>query len=74
MAQKISVALGMPLEERRERWRAMIDKLRATTVQAWFSDFVRALGEVRRATPPAATRSSFPVPFDREERNLAQTR
>jgi trehalose 6-phosphate synthase len=74
MAQKLSAALAMPLEERRERWRAMIDKLRSTTVQAWFSDFVGALGEVRRAALPAPTRSSFPVLLGREERNLAQTR
>jgi trehalose 6-phosphate synthase len=74
MAQKISVALGMPLEERRERWRAMIDKLRAATVQAWFSDFVRALDGLRRPALPAPTRSSFPVPFGREARSLAQTR
>jgi trehalose 6-phosphate synthase len=74
MAHKISSALGMPLEERRERWRAMIDKLRATTVEAWFSDFTRVLGEVRRPALPVSTRSSFPVPFGREERNLSQTR
>src|SRR6202163_1563138 len=35
MAQKISIALVMPLEERRKRWSAMIGKLRSTSVQSW---------------------------------------
>jgi trehalose 6-phosphate synthase len=74
MAQKISLALSMRVEERRERWLAMIDKLKSASVQTWFSDFVRALGEVRRAAPPVAARSNAPVPFGRAERNIAQTR
>jgi trehalose 6-phosphate synthase len=74
MAQKISGALTMPLEERRERWLAMIDKLKSSSVQAWFSDFVRALGETRRAALPVAARNSFPVPIGRAERSVAQTR
>ena len=73
MAQKISLALRMPLEERRERWLAMIDKLRSTSVQAWFSDFVRALDEVRRPSLPAPVRS-FPTPLGWAERSFAQTR
>ena len=73
MAQKISVALNMSLEERCERWLAMIGKLRSSSVQAWFSDFVAALAEVRRDALPASTRS-FPqqVPFGRGEQNAAQ--
>jgi trehalose 6-phosphate synthase len=74
MAQKISMALGMPLEARRERWLAMIDKLKSTSVQVWFSDFVRALAEVRRATLPVPARGLPPVPFARTERSMAQNR
>jgi trehalose 6-phosphate synthase len=74
MAQKIFGALNMPLEERRERWLAMIDKLKSTSVQSWFSDFVHALGETRRAAVPVPARNSSPVPFGRAERSVAQTR
>lgn len=64
MAQKISVALAMPIEERRERWLAMVDKLRSASVHAWFADFVHALGEVRRSTAlPAAARAVLPRPL-----------
>jgi trehalose-6-phosphate synthase len=63
----------MSLEERRERWLAMIGKLRSSSVQAWFSDFVAALAEVRRVALPASARS-FPqqVPFGRAEQSAAQ--
>jgi trehalose 6-phosphate synthase len=74
MAQKISFALSMRVEERRERWLAMIDKLKSASVQIWFSDFVRALGEVRRTALPVATRSNVPIPFGRSERSIAHTR
>ena len=74
MAQKISMALSMPLEERRERWLAMIEKLRSTSVQAWFSDFVRTLDEVRRPDVQVSARSFPAVPFGREERNIVQNR
>ena len=47
MAQRISTALVMSLEERRERWLAMIGKLRSVSALSWFADFVRALGQVR---------------------------
>jgi trehalose 6-phosphate synthase len=74
MAQKISVALSMSLEERRERWLVMFGKLRSSSVQAWFSDFVSALAEVRRVALPASARS-FPqqVPFGRAEQSAAQS-
>jgi trehalose 6-phosphate synthase len=74
MAQKISTALNMSLEERRERWDVMIDRLRAGSVQGWFSDFVRALAEVRRAALPVPVRSFSPVPLDQAERSMAHTR
>jgi trehalose 6-phosphate synthase len=73
MAQKISTALSMSLEERRERWDVMIEKLRSGSVQGWFSDFVRALDDVRGTTLPAAARSFAPMPYGRAERSAAQT-
>jgi trehalose 6-phosphate synthase len=73
MAQKISLALGMSLEERRERWHAMIAKLRSGTVQAWFSDFVRALSEERRSSPLTVP-ARFAIPLGRTGLSVAQTR
>jgi trehalose 6-phosphate synthase len=74
MAQKISTALSMSLEERRERWDVMIDRLRAGSVQGWFSDFVRALDDVRGAAPTIAARSFPPMSFGRaEQKNVART-
>jgi trehalose 6-phosphate synthase len=48
VAKAISTALTMPGDERRERWESMMRRLRATSVQSWFSDFVGALGDTRR--------------------------
>jgi len=45
MARAIATALSMPLTERRMRWEAMMTKLRAHTIQRWFSEFVEALQE-----------------------------
>jgi trehalose 6-phosphate synthase len=55
MARQITAALTMPLEERRERWQAMVRKLRAASVQSWFTDFLHTLADVRRAPLHAAT-------------------
>jgi hypothetical protein len=43
MARTIATALSMPLTERRMRWEAMMTKLRGSTIQQWFADFVDAL-------------------------------
>ena len=45
MAETIATALSMPLNERRLRWEAMMKKLRSSTIQQWFADFVDALQE-----------------------------
>ena len=45
MARTIATALSMPLTERRLRWEAMMKKLRSSTIQQWFGDFVDALQE-----------------------------
>jgi trehalose 6-phosphate synthase len=73
MAQKISIALSMSLEERRERWLPMIEKLRSASVQGWFSDFVHALEEVRTTTLPLQALGLPAIPLGRAERSLAQT-
>jgi trehalose 6-phosphate synthase len=43
MARTVATALAMPLTERRMRWEAMMAKLRGSTIQHWFTDFVDAL-------------------------------
>ena len=52
MARTIATALSMPLTERRMRWEAMMAKLRGSTIQQWFADFVDALQDTR--ADPAA--------------------
>jgi trehalose 6-phosphate synthase len=47
MARTIATALSMPLAERCLRWEVMMEKLRASTIQRWFADFVEALQETR---------------------------
>ncbi len=47
MARTIATAVSMPLMERRLRWEAMMDKLRASTIQGWFADFVDALQQAQ---------------------------
>jgi trehalose 6-phosphate synthase len=59
MARTIATALSMPLIERRMRWEAMMTKLRGSTIQGWFTDFVDALQETHSHTgtspePPMA--------------------
>jgi len=66
MARQIATALAMRLDERRERWHAMVGKLRASSVQNWFADFLRALADTRRAPARLATSrpAQLPVVFD----------
>jgi trehalose 6-phosphate synthase len=47
MARAIATAISMPLIERRLRWEAMMKKLRSSTIQQWFGDFVDALQETQ---------------------------
>ncbi|HEX8663169.1 MAG TPA: alpha,alpha-trehalose-phosphate synthase (UDP-forming) [Beijerinckiaceae bacterium] len=42
-AAAIARALDMPLEERRERWSAMMERLEANTVERWCGDFLKSL-------------------------------
>ncbi|HWM45555.1 MAG TPA: trehalose-6-phosphate synthase [Xanthobacteraceae bacterium] len=48
VARKLASALTMSCDERRERWEAMMEKLRATSVHLWFSRFVKSLAATRR--------------------------
>lgn len=43
MARAIATAFSMPPTERRMRWEAMMTKLRGSTIQQWFADFLDAL-------------------------------
>jgi trehalose 6-phosphate synthase len=43
LASAIGEALGMPAEERLERWNAMMKALVSAPLQGWFTDFVTAL-------------------------------
>jgi trehalose 6-phosphate synthase len=42
----IARALQMPIEERRERWATMMERLRSNTVQAWCQGFLASLRSV----------------------------
>ncbi len=58
MARAISIAVSMPLNERRMRWEAMMKKLRGHTIQQWSADFVATLetiGAEKAAVAPLAT-------------------
>ena len=51
LARQIATALAMRLDERRERWQAMIGKLRKSSVRTWYEDFLRTLTSAGAATP-----------------------
>jgi trehalose 6-phosphate synthase len=61
MAQAFARAFAMPLEERRERWTAMMATLRAHSVQRWFADFVAALKGTRPVEQPALLAPAAPT-------------
>jgi trehalose 6-phosphate synthase len=50
VARAIATAFAMPLEERRERWTAMMKVLEASSLTHWFDNYVAALN----ATSPSA--------------------
>jgi trehalose 6-phosphate synthase len=63
IARKTTMAFSMSGDERRERWEAMMEKLRATSVHLWFARFVRTLGETHRVRPSAIP--AMPEPVER---------
>jgi trehalose 6-phosphate synthase len=64
MARQIAKALEMNLDERRERWHSMVGKLRQSSVQNWFSDFLQALTEVDPPLVAAPRTAPMPIMFD----------
>jgi trehalose 6-phosphate synthase len=70
MARAFARALFMSNHERRERWNAMIERLRVNSVQAWFAGFLRTLQATH--TPMAALVPSVPDarPGKRSERAI----
>jgi len=63
MSQALATALAMPLDERRERWEAMMAVLTQSPVQGWFNDFVDTLIENETAIVPEANLVTAPVPL-----------
>jgi trehalose 6-phosphate synthase len=51
MARAIARALAMSGHERRERWNAMIERLRANSAQSWAADFLGTLASARAPSP-----------------------
>lgn len=49
VADAIKKALAMPLEERRKRWRALMDGVERDDIVAWRDNFVAALREAHKA-------------------------
>ena len=43
VADALATALAMPLGERRERWRAMMDRIEGYDIHAWRRDFLARL-------------------------------
>jgi trehalose 6-phosphate synthase len=44
VAEALQKALEMPVEERRARWQAMMDKLHRNSIKTWRESFLRSLG------------------------------
>jgi trehalose 6-phosphate synthase len=69
MADAIKRALAMPLEQRRQRWRALLDGVEKYDVVAWRDSFVQCLQEARDIgfsarnghPPPVETDPSHPI-------------
>jgi trehalose 6-phosphate synthase len=55
LSRAIGRALSMSLDERLERWSAMMAKLESSSLEAWFSGFVEAL-ETSRVAPRVVAR------------------
>ncbi len=49
VAEAIQTALAMPLDERKDRWRAMFDRLLKNDITSWRESFLRELAEPARA-------------------------
>ena len=49
VAEALQTALGMSLEERRERWRAMMAVLRRNSIMAWRESFLELSAAIHNA-------------------------
>jgi trehalose 6-phosphate synthase len=47
LAAAVASSLHMPGDERRDRWERMMRRLRRTSVQSWFADFIAALADAQ---------------------------
>ena len=66
LARAMAKALAMSLDERLERWNAMIGKLESSSLSGWFADFIAALG-VAQVRPGVPVRSVPVLPSRRGE-------
>ncbi|MBN9041502.1 MAG: trehalose-6-phosphate synthase [Rhizobiales bacterium 62-47] len=62
MARKIATAFSMPAPERRMRWESMMTKLRAGTIEKWFTDFIEALEDAHAAREGKGSAGLIPDP------------
>jgi trehalose 6-phosphate synthase len=62
LARALARSLVMPIEERRERWNAMMASLVGSSLEGWFADFVEALAASRAARIDTRSDDSL-VPF-----------
>jgi trehalose 6-phosphate synthase len=66
IVRSIRRALDMPREERLERWASMMAVIEASSVQTWYSQFVKALSATQlqtvRVFPETIVRSPAMVP------------
>jgi trehalose 6-phosphate synthase len=65
IARQTTVAFSMSLDERRERWNAMMDKLRTSSVHQWFASFVKTLAATRRVSGKRLPAKVMPQPVER---------
>jgi trehalose 6-phosphate synthase len=72
VADAIMRAMTMPIAERRQRWGAMITCMENSALDAWFTNFVTALGKAQRrsARPPIALPTATAWPERRDAATL----
>lgn len=65
VARKTMTALAMSGDERRERWEAMMVRLRETSVHLWFARFVRMLEATQRLAKRQVPALPMSMPVER---------
>jgi trehalose 6-phosphate synthase len=60
-AEAMRQALSMPLEERKTRWRRLMDAAQAHNVDNWAADYLDALAKPQAPNPDTASSSSEPL-------------